>query len=213
MKRVIFVLFILSSLFAIGCNFGKPAYSDVQVDNKTKGESQRGEQAAAQNTNQSATPAEDPIAKAERDAAIANGQQTVPQDKKDIPAPGFFSPGSSEIKDLPKYKRSQILNAQVGPINGVNSALLLFSSPDTVEKISAFYESSFKSNGWMVVTNLKDPDSYEYTLRKGTSDEAMVRIKKDTQSGNTMIMLSRAQLPPGQSVTSPPLPKAPQNKK
>jgi hypothetical protein len=197
MKKVFFVFIILSSLFVFGCNFGKPAYSDVQVDNKTKGESQRGEQSATQNDNQSAAASEDPIAKAEREAGLVNGQQNPQQEKKEMTQPSFLVPGSSEIKDLPRYKRSQIVNAQYGPLNGVSSAMLVFSSPDTVDKIGAFYESAFKSN----------------TLRKGARDEALVRIRKDTQSGSTVIMLSRAELPPDQSVTSAPLPPAPQNKK
>jgi hypothetical protein len=213
MKKVFFVFIILSSLFVFGCNFGKPAYSDVQVDNKTKGESQRGEQSATQNANQSAAASEDPIAKAEREAGLVNGQQNPQQEKKEMTPPSFLVPGSSEIKDLPRYKRSQIVNAQYGPLNGVSSAMLVFSSPDTVDKIGAFYESAFKSNGWTVITNLKDPENFEYTLRKGARDEALVRIRKDTQSGSTVIMLSRAELPPDQSVTSAPLPPAPQNKK
>jgi hypothetical protein len=213
MKKVIFVLCIFSSLFIFGCNFGKPAYNDVQVDSKTKGESQRGEQTATQNANQSPASAEDPIAKAEKEAGLVNGQQVPPPEKKEVPMPGFLVPGRSEIKDLPQYKRSQLMNAQVGPINGVNSAMLVFSSPDAVEKVGAFYESAFKSNGWTVITNLKDPENFEYTLTKGTRDEALVRIKKDTQSGITVIMLSRAEVPQGQSVSTAPVPPAPQNKK
>lgn len=204
MKKVIFVFVILCSLFAFGCNFGKPAYSDVQVDSKTRGEGQ----SANANANQPATPAVDPIAQAEAEAAAASGQPANPQDKKDIPAPSFLN--GADIKDLPKYKRSQVMNAQVGPINGINSALFLLSTPDSVEKVSTFYDSAIKSNGWSVASNLKDPESVEYTLTKGTRDEAMVRIKRDNQSGITVITLSRAEVPEGQTVTTPPLPKAPQ---
>jgi hypothetical protein len=213
MKKVLLALIILSSLLAFGCNFGKPAYSDIQVDNKNKGESQRGEAAGAGNANQSAASAEDPIAKAEREAGLTGGQQNPPPENKERQLPNFLVPGKAEIKDLPKYAKSQLVNVQYGPISGVSSAMLLYQSQDPVEKISAFYESAFKSNGWKIATNIKDPDNFEYTLVKDSSNEALIRIKKDPQTGTTVIMLSRMELPPGQSVTSTPLPPAPQNKK
>jgi hypothetical protein len=208
MKKVFLALIILCSLLAFGCNFGKPAYNDIQVDNKT-----RGEAGSSANANQTANQAVDPIANAEREAGLTGAQQNPPQENKERPAPNFLVPGKAEIKDIPKYQRSQLVNVQYGPVNGVSSAMLLYQSQDTVDKIGAFYESSFKSNGWNIVTNIKDPDNFEYTLQKGKSDEALIRIKKDPQTGTTVIMLSRAELPPGQSVTSTPLPQAPQNPK
>src|SRR5687767_12758184 len=107
MKKVIFVLLMISSLLVFGCNFGKPAYSDVQVDNKTKGETSRAEPTAAQNPAPAANSSEDPIAKAEREAGLVNpSQQNPPQEKKELQIPSFFVSGRAEIKDLPKYKKS-----------------------------------------------------------------------------------------------------------
>jgi hypothetical protein len=213
MKKVFLACIILSSLLAFGCNFGKPAYSDIQVDNKTKGDPQRGESGGSANANQAANPAGDPIANAEKEAGLTGAQQNAAPENKERQPPNFFVPGSTEMKDLPKYKRSQIVNVQYGPVSGVSSAMLIYQSPDSVDKIGAFYEGSFKSNGWEIVTNIKDPENFEYTLQKGKTNEALVRIKKDTQTGTTMIMVSRAEVPPGQSVTSTPLPPAPQNPK
>jgi hypothetical protein len=212
MKKFIFAMIILTSLTVSGCNFGKPAYSDVQLDNKSKAEPAKGESGNGQNANASAAQGEDIIAKAEREAGINGAQATPPQQNKERQLPAFFVPGVAEIKDLPRYKNSQIVNVQYGPINGIESANIMFESGDSVEKIGRFYETAFKSNGWTVVTNIKEPENQEYTLVKGKSDEALVRIKKDPQRGTTAVMLSRAQLPAGQSVTSTPLPTAPKTK-
>jgi hypothetical protein len=214
MKKVIFVLLMISSLLVVGCNFGKPAYSDVQVDNKTKGETSRAEPTAAQNPTPPANPSEDPIAKAEREAGLVNSaQQNPPQEKKEMQIPSFFVSGKTEIKDLPKYSKSNILNVQYGPVNGVNSAMLIFESRDSVEKINEFYEKTIKSNGWSVVTNIKDPDNFEYTLIKGQRDEALIRIKKDPQSGSSVILLSRTEKPADQKAPTTPQPKAPEKKR
>jgi hypothetical protein len=215
MKKVIFGLLMLSSLLVVGCNFGKPAYSDVQVDNKTKGETSRAEPTATQNPEPAASSSEDPIAKAEREAGIASSpqQQNPPQEKKEVQIPSFFVSGSAEIKDLPKYKNSAILNVQYGPVNGVNSAMLIFESRDSVEKINEFYEKTIKSNGWSVVTNIKDPDNFEYTLVKGQRDEALIRIKKDPNSGSSVIMLSRTEKPADQVAPTTPQPKTPEKKR
>lgn len=203
MKKVILFLFIISSLFVFGCNFGKPAYSDIQVDNRSKGDTSRADQTTAQNPN----PSEDPIARAEREAGLTNPAQQNQPANKEIQMPSFLVPGKSEIKDLPKYKKASIINVQIGPVNGVNSAMLIFESRDSVENISKFYEQSFKSNGWELVGNIKDPDNFEYTLMKGAIDEASVRIKKDPQSGSTFIMLSRIEKPADQTVTVTPVPE------
>lgn len=204
MKKVIFVLFMISSLFVFGCNFGKPAYSDIQLDNRSNSNTPRTDSAAGQ----AADSSEDPIAKAERDAGISNpATQNPAPENKEIPMPSFLVHGKSEIKDLPKYKKANIVNVQVGPINGVSSAMLIFESRDTVENISQFYEKSFKSNGWEVISNIKNPDNFEYTLIKGARDEASVRIKKDSQTGSSFIMLGRIEKPADQTVTMAPVPE------
>lgn len=214
MKKVIFVLFVISSLSVFGCNFGKPAYSDVQVDSKTKGETPRAEQGAAQNPAPAANSSEDPIAKAEREAGIANAAQQPPsQDKKAMPPPGFFVTGTSEIKDLPKYKKAGLMNATIGPVNGVTTATMVYESRATVDKIGEFYEKAFQSNGWEMVTKIKDPDNFEYTLRKGDRDEALVKIKLDTQTGSSLIMLSRSEKPVDLKVTASSQPPVPDKKK
>lgn len=213
MKKVFLALIMLSCLLAFGCNFGKPAYNDIQVDNKSRSEAQKGETGASTNANQSAANGVDPIANAEREAGLTGGQQSPAPENKERQAPTFFVSGTTEIKDLPKYKRSQIVNVQYGPINNISSAMVIYQTPDSVDKVAAHYEGAFKSNGWEIVTNIKDPENFEYTLQKGKSNEALIRIKKDNQTGTTMIMVSRAELPPGQSVASTPLPPAPQNPK
>ncbi len=214
MKKVIFVLLLISSLFVFGCNFGKPAYSDVQVDNKTKGETSRAEPGTNPNPEPSANSSVDPIAQAEKDAGLGNPpQQNPPQQNKEMQLPSFFVSGQSEIKDLPKYKKSTIINVQYGPVNGVSSAMLIFESRDSVEKINEFYEKSIKSNGWEVITNIKDPDNFEYTLSKGARDEALIRIKKDPQSGHSVILLSRSEKPAELKITATPPTKVPEKKK
>jgi hypothetical protein len=208
MKKITLVLFIFSSLFIIGCDFGKPAYNDVQVDAKTKGESRNANLATAQNPEQGANQSEDPVAKAEREAGISNpqqGQTTPTEEKKPIALPSFIDSVSGRIKDIPAYPKSQVMNVQYGPVNGVSSAMMLYRVKDSVDTVGAFYEKSFKSNGWTLITTLKDPDSFEYTLTKGNRDQALVKVKKDPQTGAVLVMLSRAEMPEGQKVSAEPM--------
>jgi hypothetical protein len=200
MRKILCGSVLISSLIICGCHFNKPAYEDVKVDKKTTGETKPAEQAA--NPEQK----EDPVAKAEKEAGLQTpAQPSAPaEEKQPVQIPEFLDMNKGQIKDLPPYPKAARTNMQYGPINGVSSAMYVYVTNESPATISAFYEKAFQSNGWRILAADKVPDSYEYTLAKGTRDQALIRIKKDVQSHQTSILLSRAQVPEGQSVTAAP---------
>ncbi len=87
------------------------------------------------------------------------------------------------------------MNMQYGPINGVDSAFILLTTGDSVEKIAAYYDKSVKRGGWTVAERMSDPELYKLKLKKGDLHEALVQVEKDVQTGNRRIMLSRLEKP------------------
>ena len=94
------------------------------------------------------------------------------------------------------------MNVQYGPLNGVDSAFIMLTSIDPVEKIAAYYDTSVKSAGWTVTERMSDADLYKVKLKKGDLDEALVQVEKDPQNRSRVITLSRLEKP-----ASPPKPK------
>ncbi|MBI3650550.1 MAG: hypothetical protein HY231_05825 [Acidobacteria bacterium] len=214
MKKVVTGILMVASLLVFGCKIGKPAYDDIKVDKKTTGDNRESGGAATPNDGQGQTPSEDPIAKAERDAGIANPQSPAgaPEAQKPIHMPAFLDTVKGGIKDLPPFPHSAVANAQYGPVNGLDSAMYIYQTNKPPDQVAAYFEKSVKSNGWEIAANIKDPDSYEMTLIKGKRDQALIRIKKDTQTQLTSILLSRTQAPEGQSLITEPT-KAVEKKK
>jgi hypothetical protein len=211
MKKVFYGCLLITGLLVSGCHFGKPAYDDVKVDKKTTGDTKTAEPTATQNPESK----EDPIAKAEKEAGIGNPPTptTPPAEEKKVPqVPEFLDTAKGQIKDLPPFPKSRVVNVQYGPINGISSAMYIYQANETPENVAAFFEKSVTSNGWKILSRTKEPDNFEFTLGKGTRDEGIIRVKKDTQSKATVILLSRAQSPEGQDLVSTPE-KQPEKKK
>jgi hypothetical protein len=66
---------------------------------------------------------------------------------------------------IPEYKPSTVTSSQhVGP-----ASKTVLASPDSVEKVTAFYENALQSGGWQVEKTAKSGDTVEYKAIKGAA--------------------------------------------
>ena len=112
-----------------------------------------------------------------------------------VKPPPFWNMTTGEISDLPSFPGGARMNVNYGPINGMDSAFIVLSTSQPIDKIAAFYDKAIKSNGWTVVTKLADPEIYKVSLKKDAFNEAIIQVEKDPQSGIRRIGLTRLQKP------------------
>jgi hypothetical protein len=62
-----------------------------------------------------------------------------------------------------------------------------------MDKIAAFFERVIKSNKWVVLNKLIDPDVSEWVLKKGEDDNAKVSVNKDRSTGHMTIFMVRSE--------------------
>lgn len=109
--------------------------------------------------------------------------------------PSFVDPKSGEIKDLPSFPAAHRTNAMFGPVQGIDSAMLVLQTAPPIEKVVEYYEKAVKKYRWKVVNNMRDPEIYKWELKKGDRDEGLVQVKKET-NGMISIVLTRIEKPP-----------------
>ncbi|HLG14489.1 MAG TPA: hypothetical protein VJH03_08310 [Blastocatellia bacterium] len=128
-------------------------------------------------------------------AAPGQEQQVGGARTREEKLPSFIDPKTGEIKDLPSFPSARRTNAMFGPIQGVQSGMLVLQTNTPIEKVAEFYEKAIKKMGWKVASALRDPEVYKWELKKGERDEALVQVKKET-GGRISIVLSRLEKPP-----------------
>lgn len=193
MKYLFSSLMFACCLLLAGCGGNQPASNEIP-GGLTKADLMN------HNKNANATagaPAEDPIARAEREAqaaaqAQAQAQAGVTQERR---MPQFLD-GRGNIADLPAYEKANLFNVQYGPVEGVDSARVIYMTSDSFDKVVAYYDRAIKSHRWTVVTNSREPETAEMRLAKGDRDEALVRVVKNNDTKQTEILLVRSQRPP-----------------
>lgn len=174
--RFIALLIASTVMFSAGCKHS-PAYSDMDANRSAKVENKNsGEQASA--TTPEAVPA--PSAPA-------------PQPSRQFKPPTFLDTASGTIKDLPIYPGARRTNQIVGPAEGTNAATIVLTTSDPMDKIAAFYEQAIKSNKWVVVNKVIDPDVSDWTLKKGEDDNAKVSVNRDSKTGRITIFMVRSE--------------------
>ena len=170
---------------------------------KTSEYQDQGTQAVNRNTSPppDAAPADSAAQQPTAEQASANKPvQTAP-----VKPASFWNQTTGEIKDLPSYPGGARMNMQYGPINGVDSAMIMMITVDPLEKVASYYDKSVKSAGWTVAERMIDPGIYKVKLKKGDLDEALVQVEKDAQTGNQRITISRLEKPkPPASQVKPP---------
>ena len=66
---------------------------------------------------------------------------------------------------VPEYKPSTVTSSEHA--GGASKTVL--TSPDSAEKVTAFYENALQSGGWQVEKTTKSGDTVEYKAIKGTA--------------------------------------------
>ncbi len=71
---------------------------------------------------------------------------------------------------VPEYKPSTVTSSK--HIGGASKSVL--TSPDSAEKVAAFYESALQSGGWQAEKTIKSGDTVEIKAIKGTATAEIV---------------------------------------
>jgi hypothetical protein len=186
MNNVPRILFISLVTAVIGASAGcahKPAYSDMDTSKSSRNQNQNNNQSADGQASAPTPAAEQPAADVAPPApAIAAANR-----------PSFLDEAKGEIKDLPSYPNAYRVNLRVGPIQGVNTMSLGFTTTDPMDKISAFFERVIRENKWTVSDKIIDPELSEWTLAKGADNSAKVQVKKDQRTGAMTIVMVRGE--------------------
>jgi hypothetical protein len=171
----------------------KPAYSDMDVNTASRNQNQNQNQSAEGLANASTPAATKPVA-----APDATQPAPTPPPAA-FKSPSFVDQATGGIKDLPSYPNAYRISAQLGPMQGLNTMSLGFTTTDPMDKITAFFERVIKDNKWTVADKIIDPEFSEWTLKKGEDNNAKVQVKKDQQTGALGIVMVRSEKlePPG----------------
>jgi hypothetical protein len=187
--RLLCLLMLLTAVVAglAGCAH-KPAYSEMDANKSSRNQNQN------QNQNQTT---EGQVAASTPAAAEPPGTgaaQPAPAPAA-VPfkSPSFVDQAKGAIKDLPSYPNAYRVSAQIGPIQGVNTMSLGFTSTDPMDKITAFFGRVIKDHRWTVVDKIIDPEFSEWTLKKGEDNNAKVQVKKELKTGAMSIVMVRGE--------------------
>ena len=85
-------------------------------------------------------------------------------------APATTAAAATSGKTVPEYKPSTVTTSE--HVGGASKTEL--SSPDSADKVTAFYKNALQSGGWQVEKTTKSGGTVEYKAIKGT---AAVEIK------------------------------------
>lgn len=157
----------------------RPAYSEMDANR------------ASRNQNEGQATASTPAA-AEPAASEAAQPAPAPPPAA-FKSPSFLDQAKGGIKDLPAYPNANRVSAQLGPMQGLNTMSLGFTTNDPMDKITAFFERAIKDNKWTVIDKIIDPEFSEWTLKKGEDNSAKVQVKKDQKTSALNIVMVRTE--------------------
>jgi hypothetical protein len=87
---------------------------------------------------------------------------------------------------VPEYKPSTVTSSK--HVGGVSKTVL--TSPDSVEKVTAFYKSALPSGGWQVKKTTKSGDTIEYKAVKGAA-AAEIEISSASTGASVTVKVIR----------------------
>jgi len=160
----------------------RPAYSEMDGNRASRNQNQSPEGQATAPTPAAAEP-----------PATEAAQPAPAPPPAAFKSPSFLDQASGGIRDLPAYPNAQRISVQLGPMEGVNTMALGFTTTDPMNKIAAFYEKVIKDNKWTVIDKIIDPEFSEWTLKKGEDNSAKVQVKKDERTGALNIVMVRGE--------------------
>ncbi|MEW6209355.1 MAG: hypothetical protein AB1631_13375 [Acidobacteriota bacterium] len=185
--KSILALILAAILSSAACG-KKPAYSDIKTDQEGR--------AVAQNNNTQPDAAAPPETQPQTTTPeLPPTPAQTPPVQQEFKPPSFFDTIKGEISDLPNYPAGVRTNVQLGPLQGMSTAMVVLQTKDPVEKIAAFYDRAAKGKGWKVVNRLSDPEFFQLDVEKGKLHEGVVKVKKDSATGQTVIVISRLEKP------------------
>jgi hypothetical protein len=176
MKKQIRLLWVLlvAVIFASACKH-KPAYSDIDTNKNARTQNLNAE---SQATAPQPTPGESPAA-------------PQPSHASTFQRPSFLD-ARGDITDLPSYPAARRINAQIGAVQGINTATFVSTTNDPMDRIAAFFDQAIRNNHWTVSDRTIDPELSEWTLEKGKDNSGKVRVNKD-QMGRVKIIIVRGE--------------------
>src|SRR5687768_10354829 len=158
MKYLLLVVLSFGSILTAGCGGENPADSAASNQPMTK--------ADLMNNNQSSNSSVNPVAQLEQEAKAASASQNANAGEQKMKIPSFLDTNKGSIKDLPAYPGARRYTIQYGPLQGADTAMIIYMTPDPMEKVAAFYGGVVKSHAWKVVSNLKEPETIDMKLTK-----------------------------------------------
>ena len=152
-ERFLWVL-LAAMIVGSGACRHKPAYSDIDANKASRNQNQNGE---SQASSAQPAPAESPAATAPQPSPAA------PQ-RPSFQSPSFLDPTRGGIKDLPSYPNAQRVHVQIGVVQGVNTATLVFNTGDPMDRIAAFFDQAIKNSPWTVDVTYTSGDNKDKTM-------------------------------------------------
>jgi hypothetical protein len=204
-KFLLLVFLTLTIAMLVGCRHN-PSYSDEKTDGPGRG-SIESKPLDAEPLSESSPPlpasATDPSASPSGAETTSGGTQpTAPggatQSQTPVVPPDFLDTKKLQIKGLPRYPRSRMVKIQFGPMQGYEAVMMVLTSRDQFDKVTAFYDAAIKNSHWAIAANDRSPDNYSWTLGPSPTEEALVRITRDEKTNLVTIVLDRVrqQAPP-----------------
>jgi hypothetical protein len=181
-KQVRLLWVLLAAVILVSACQHKPAYSDIDTNKNARTQNQNAE---SQATAPQPTPGGSP--------AVPQPSPAVAQ-ARSFQRPSFLN-GKAEIADLPNYPGAHRTNAQIGAVQGVNTATFVSTTNDPMDRIAAFFDQAIKNNHWTVTDKFIDPELSEWTLEKGKDNSGKVRASKDRTGRVSIIIVRGEKLP------------------
>lgn len=179
-------LFVIAVAVGTGCA-RKPAYSDIDPKQASANQNQN------QNQNQSADAPANASTPPASQPATPDAAQPATAPPGPFKTPTFLDQANGGIKDLPSYPNSVRVSISIGPVQGVNTMSLAFTTNDSMDKIAPYFDRVIKANKWTVLNQINDPEFSEWKLKKGEEHDAKVQVKKNEQTNAMNIIIVRGE--------------------
>jgi hypothetical protein len=94
-------------------------------------------------------------------------------------------------KDFPMYPGAKVTSVMSGSEKGENNGFwLTLATPDSLEKVDAYYESNLKSNGWEIASNYSAGETTTRAVKKNTYSGSVAATRAaDSQETQIIIIL------------------------
>jgi len=163
----------------------KPSYSDIKVDGQGRLIEAPGFAGAA--AKPPGAPAVQPT-----DVTALPPVATPPDHPVAKTPPAFFDQKTGNIKDLPAFPRSKLVSIQYGPTSGYDTLSMQVSTVQPFDQVTAFYDTQIKAEGWQIISNDRNPDSFTWRLAKSNGDDGgTVQVAKGPKPGITFVSIIR----------------------